>query len=157
MKILFVCLGNICRSPTAEGVFQSFVNKEGLREIIEIDSAGTSGCHVGEQADSRMREHANARGYNLTSLSRKFDAHKDFDYYDKIIVMDASNKSDVLEQDLQDKYSSKVEMMTDYCQEHTEQKVPDPYYGGGTGFEKVIDIVEDACGGLLEEVKKHYE
>lgn len=154
MKILFVCLGNICRSPTAEGVFRSYVNKEGISEKIEIDSAGTSGCHVGEKADSRMREHASARGYELLSLSRKFDSNRDFAYFDKIIVMDASNKRDVLEQNFSDEHTSKVVMMTDYCLTRTEKMVPDPYYGGADGFENVIDIIEDASRGLLEEIKK---
>ncbi|MBK22471.1 MAG: phosphotyrosine protein phosphatase [Halobacteriovorax sp.] len=152
MKILFVCLGNICRSPTAEGVFQALVNKAGLSEKIKVDSAGTSGCHVGERADSRMRDHAMARGYELTSISRKFDEHRDFEHYDKIVVMDALNYRDVLE--LGPEYKNKIFMMTDFCKSHNEEKVPDPYYGGPAGFEKVLDIVTDASEGLLEEIKK---
>ncbi len=152
MKILFVCLGNICRSPTAEGIFQSLVNKAGLKDKVVVDSAGTSGCHVGERADSRMRDHAMARGYALTSISRKFDEHRDFELFDKIVVMDAVNYRDVLE--LGPKYKDKIFMMTDFCQSHSEEKVPDPYYGGAAGFEKVIDIVLDASEGLLEVIQK---
>lgn len=154
MKILFICLGNICRSPTAEGVFKSFVDRDGLGQVIEIDSAGTSGCHVGERADERMRKHASARGYDLTSLSRKFDPFKDFEKFDRIIVMDQSNLSDILDLDRDLKFKEKVCLMTDYCKNHSEKKVPDPYYGGAKGFETVLDIVEDACQGLLEDLKK---
>lgn len=154
MKVLFVCLGNICRSPTAEGVFKAVVEKSGLSSAIEIDSAGTSGCHIGQRADSRMRQHASARGYDLLSRSRKFDQNIDFTYFDKIIVMDSSNKRDITELDLKGEFSSKIKMMTDYCTAHKEKLVPDPYYGGAAGFENVIDIIEDASEGLLNEIKK---
>jgi protein-tyrosine phosphatase len=148
MKILFVCLGNICRSPTAEGVLKSLI-KEDEREW-EIDSAGTSGHHVGEPADERMRSHAIERGYCLESRSRKFEAERDFEYFDKIIVMDELNLRDLKAQDLKGEYSEKIELMTSYCSEFDMTKVPDPYYGGAEGFELVIDIVEDACRGIIE-------
>lgn len=154
MNVLFVCLGNICRSPTAEGVFRGLVEKDGLDNVIKIDSAGTCNHHVGERADPRMREHALGRGYNLTSIARQFDGNKDFEDFNYIVVMDASNYRDVLDCDQSGKYEDKVVMMTDFCSEHDHKKVPDPYYGGPDGFELVIDIVEDASRGLLEKIKK---
>ncbi|MFT6069739.1 MAG: protein-tyrosine phosphatase [Bacteriovoracaceae bacterium] len=148
MKILFVCLGNICRSPTAEGVLKSFCAEAQLK--WEIDSAGTSGHHIGERADERMRSHALERGYSLESRSRKFDPHKDFEAFDKIIVMDEHNQRDIKNLDLNKKYSSKIELMTNYCSKFEASKVPDPYYGGAEGFEVVLDIVEDACRGIIK-------
>ena len=153
-KVLFICLGNICRSPTAEGVFQSYVEREGLQREIEIDSAGTSGHHLGDLADSRMRKHAQKRGYELTSRSRQFDPRKDFEGFDYLVVMDDSNKRDILSLDTQQDYENKVFMMTDFSKQTTYNYVPDPYYGGAEGFEKVLDIVEDASEGLLEVIKK---
>jgi protein-tyrosine phosphatase len=149
MKILFVCLGNICRSPTAEGVLKSFT--KGLSQKWEIDSAGTSGHHIGDRADSRMSSHARERGYSLDSLSRQFDPQKDFDYFDKIIVMDELNFRDIKKIDSQNKYSEKIELMTDYCLKQVASEVPDPYYGGEAGFEIVLDIVEDACRGIIKK------
>ncbi len=148
MKILFVCLGNICRSPTAEGVLRSLCSNSEID--WEIDSAGTSGHHIGERADERMRSHARKRGYSLESLSRKFDPHKDFEGFDKIIVMDEPNLRDIKNLDLKKKYSSKIELMTKYCTKFEASKVPDPYYGGAKGFEVVLDIVEDACRGIIK-------
>lgn len=152
-RVLFVCLGNICRSPAAEGVFSHFVQAEGLADKIEIDSAGTSSSHVGEQADRRMRNHALRRGYELTSRSRQFKA-QDFQLFDYIVVMDDSNLKNVLRLDSQDIYHNKVYKMVDFCQKINAKEVPDPYYGGEQGFETVLDIVEDASQGLLAVIKK---
>jgi protein-tyrosine phosphatase len=152
-RVLFVCLGNICRSPAAEGVFESLVKAEGLEGSIEIDSAGTSSSHVGEKADRRMRNHAIRRGYELTSLSRQFVA-ADFEKFDFIVVMDDSNYSNVVRLDHSDVYSNKVYKMVDFCEQMSPKEVPDPYYGGEQGFETVLDIVEDASRGLLKVVKK---
>ncbi|MEZ4754227.1 MAG: low molecular weight protein-tyrosine-phosphatase [Bdellovibrionota bacterium] len=151
IKLLFVCLGNICRSPTAEGVMQSLVDERGLSNMIICDSAGTIGYHAGSPADERMREHASKRGYDLTSLSRKF-VKSDFKNFDLILVMDSSNYKDVLGLDSKNQYSEKVRLLTDYCSEHNVDEVPDPYYGGAADFELVLDIVEDACSNLLEEL-----
>lgn len=148
MKVLFVCLGNICRSPTAEGVLKALV--AGSDQQWEIDSAGTSGHHIGEPADQRMRDHAKRRGYSLESLSRMFDPLRDFEYFDKVIVMDEPNYRDIKKLDPQKKFEEKVEMMTSYCSKFEESKVPDPYYGGAEGFEVVLDIVEDACHGIIK-------
>lgn len=147
--VLFVCLGNICRSPMAEAVLKKKVEERGLENQFEIDSAGTSGYHAGEPADRRMREHGEKRGYQVTSISRPFKK-SDFKDFGLIVVMDEQNMMDVksmadTEEDLQ-----KLRMMTDYCTQYAYDKVPDPYYGGAQGFDLVIDLLEDACEGLLE-------
>lgn len=153
VRVLFVCLGNICRSPAAEGVFQHLVNEAGLGSKIKIDSAGTSSAHVGEKADRRMRNHAIRRGYDLTSLSRQF-LTEDFHNFDYIIVMDDSNFQNVLRLDHQDQFSNKVFKMVSFSKKLSPAEVPDPYYGGEQGFETVLDIVEDASQGLLEVIQK---
>lgn len=152
-QILFVCLGNICRSPGAEAVFSAMVKKAGLEKTIACDSAGTGSYHIGETADQRMQSHAMRRGYRLTSVARKFRPETDFDQFDLIIGMD-----DDIVNDLQDLASSteeleKIYKMTDFCSHGGHNSVPDPYYGGSNGFELVLDILEDACEGLLNEVK----
>jgi len=151
-RVLFVCLGNICRSPTAEGVFKHLVAQKGLSEKIYIDSAGTSGHHDGEMSDSRMMKHALKRGIALTSLSRKFIV-KDFDNFDYIIVMDESNQKNVERLARNEEDKLKVSKMTDYCSHQNFQEVPDPYYGGAEGFETVLDLIFDASNGLLEKIK----
>lgn len=152
-KILFVCLGNICRSPSAEAVFTGIVKKEGLARHFEIDSAGTSGWHAGEPADQRMQSHAIKRGYQLTSRSRKFDPHSDFDHFDMIIGMDDANVDTLRQMARNTSDLNKIYKMTDFAQQLNYDEVPDPYYGGYEGFELVLDLLEDACNGLLEEVK----
>ena len=152
-KILFVCLGNICRSPSAEAVFTSQVEKAGLAKKYVIDSAGTGGWHVGKPADSRMKKHAGDRGYNLASIGRQFDPESDFDNYDLIIAMDDENVQTLkgLARNTDD--LNKIHKMTDFSKEWRYTEVPDPYYGGEDGFELVLDLLEDACEGLLEATK----
>ncbi len=145
-KILFVCLGNICRSPAAEGVMRKL--SDGLP--LEIASAGTAGYHIGELPDSRMRSHARKRGYELVSRARQFDPAKDFAAYDMIIAMDEQNLRDLQAMDRSKQYRAKLSLMTDYNTSMKVRGVPDPYYGGPEGFEHVLDILEDACGGLLK-------
>ncbi len=151
-RVLFVCLGNICRSPTAEGVMQHLVDQAGAD--IELDSAGTGGWHAGERADARMRKHASKRGYDLTSRARAFDRGVDFEAFDLIVAMDDDNLANLRRQDRQGRYAHKLVKMTDYCSRHREREVPDPYYGGPDGFERVIDIIEDAAEGLLRELSR---
>lgn len=153
-KILFVCLGNICRSPSAEAVFTGIVNQNGLKKKFEIDSAGTSGWHAGEPADRRMQSHAVKRGYNLTSISRQFDPNTDFDYFDLIIGMDDSNIADLKRMARNEDDLQKIHLMTDFAKEWNYNEVPDPYYGGEEGFELVLDLLEDSCQGLLEKTIK---
>ena len=152
-KILFVCMGNICRSPAAEGVMKTFVEKEGLTDNIFVDSAGTIGYHAGEPADARMIEHAARRGYDLTSISRKFNASSDFENFDYIITMDDDNYKDIKGLDYSGKYKNKIFKMVDFSRNLKVTEVPDPYYGGWDGFENVINILEDACAGLLDRIK----
>lgn len=147
-KILFVCLGNICRSPAAEGVMRTLA--KGLP--VEIDSAGTAGYHIGELPDARMRSHAAKRGYSLTHHARQFDPGKDFERFDLILAMDANNMRDLRAMDRNKQYGHKLKMMTEYSRSLKVTDVPDPYYGGPEGFEHVLDILEDACGGLLKKL-----
>jgi len=140
-------MGNICRSPTAEGVFQKFVSDAGRSAEFEIDSAGTIGFHAGHPADSRMRVAATERGYRLDSISRKIE-RTDFDRFDLIVAMDDENYRDL--NAMNHGSRSRIVRMCDYCDEHPESEVPDPYYGGEQGFHTVIDILEEACQNLLQ-------
>lgn len=151
-KILFVCLGNICRSPMAETIMNKLIKENHLSNRIMVDSAGIIGFHAGEKADSRMRQHAYQRGYNITHISRPISIY-DFDDFDLIISMDESVYDSLLDKAPSIPHESKVVRMTDFCQIHTDAThVPDPYYGGASGFEHVIDLLEDSCIGLLKYV-----
>lgn len=153
IKLLFVCLGNICRSPSAEAVMNSLVSKLDLSDQIICDSAGTISTHAGEKADARMRAHANKRGYNLTSISRQITA-TDFEYFDYIIAMDADNIRGMKPFIPKGNFDHKIKLMTDFCNKPNPGYVPDPYYGGPEGFEQVLDILEDACQGLMKYIEK---
>ncbi|PIW70066.1 MAG: phosphotyrosine protein phosphatase [Ignavibacteriales bacterium CG12_big_fil_rev_8_21_14_0_65_30_8] len=151
-KILFVCLGNICRSPAAEAIMTKKINDAGLQWNISVDSAGVMGYHTGEQADMRMKQHANLRGYEITSIARRFNPEKDFNDFDFIITMDNENYSDINAKDIEGKYYNKIHKMVEFCATNKVDEVPDPYYGGKEGFEKVLDILEDGCEGLLKKI-----
>ena len=142
-------MGNICRSPCAEGIMQFLIKQQGLENEIECDSAGTIDYHQGDSADPRMQEYAGLRGYELNSIARKFIL-QDFENFDWIITMDENNFSQISMFDQKKKYTNKIRRMTDFCQRKKISSVPDPYYGGNQGFETVIDILEDACGGFLK-------
>ncbi|XP_010503111.1 PREDICTED: uncharacterized protein LOC104780309 isoform X1 [Camelina sativa] len=186
-SVLFVCLGNICRSPAAEGVFRDMVKKRGLDSKFNIDSAGTIDYHEGNMADPRMRTAAKRRGIEITSLSRPIKA-SDFREFDLILAMDEQNKEDILQaynvwkargnfppdadkkvpvvffvfllefgtlsRRLSEHMSLifQVKLMCSYCKKHNDKFVPDPYYGGAQGFEKVLDLLEDACESLLDSI-----
>jgi protein-tyrosine phosphatase len=147
ISVLFVCMGNICRSPAAEGIFRQMVADAGLEERIEIDSAGTHSYHVGRPADERMRQAAASRGYQLDSIARRLVV-EDFERFDLIITMDEDNYALVME--LHPGLGAQVVAMVDYCEVSDADEVPDPYYGGEAGFHAVIDILEDACYNLLK-------
>lgn len=148
-RILFVCMGNICRSPTAEAVFRAKVADAGAADRFSIDSAGTFGYHTGNRADPRMRDHASRRGYNLTSIARQVEA-ADFDAFDLIVAMDRENLNDLTAQCPAD-HQSKLRLMMDFVPDMAGTDVPDPYYGGPAGFERVLDLIEQAADGLLSE------
>jgi len=153
IKILFVCMGNICRSPSGEAVMNAIIEKNNLQNRIACDSAGTIAYHSGEPADSRMKMHAVKRGYDLTSIARQIKYY-DFDRFEYIIAMDRENYQNILALDSEGKYKNKVSMMMDYGTQYDDTDVPDPYYGGEQGFEYVLDLLEDACLGLLKHIIK---
>ncbi|MBU3710379.1 MAG: hypothetical protein FGM21_01235 [Limnohabitans sp.] len=147
-KILFVCMGNICRSPTAQAVMQSFVDKAHLTACILVDSAGTHAYHAGAQPDGRSQRHASLRGYSMSSLQARQISPPDFEQADLILAMDWDNLA-LLQAQCPPAMMRKVRRMAEFFQTHPDTVVPDPYEGGAAGFEKVLDLVEDACQGLL--------
>ena len=155
VKIMFVCLGNICRSTAAEGIMKSLVEKEGLDGKIVVDSAGTGNWHVGDLPDRRMRAHGVKRNYDFCSRAQQFKA-SDFDDYDLIIVMDDSNYNNVKSLALTQTQVDKIYRMRDFLAQHPYDHIPDPYYSGDSGFELVLDLLEDGCRGLLDFLRKQY-
>ncbi len=152
-KILFVCLGNICRSPAAEGIFNQKIKDKDVENLFVVDSAGTGGWHVGNLADRRMREAALSRGIELTSRSRQIE-DKDLYEFDHILVMDKDNLNAVkslIKDDIHPVHS-KIKLILSYSKKSQLDEVPDPYYGGQNGFEKVLDLLDDAIEELLETI-----
>jgi low molecular weight protein-tyrosine phosphatase len=151
VRVLFVCTGNICRSPTAEAIFLKLVRDAGLEERIVADSAGTHGYHVGEPPDERTCRAAIRRGYDLSPLrARKFE-RSDFQAFDMVLAMDRDNHAHLVRL-VQPGDGHKLKMMMQYAKNFRESEVPDPYYGGSRGFELVLDMLEDASRGLLESI-----
>lgn len=155
-RILFVCLGNICRSAAAEEIMRSRLKRAGLEKEIEVDSAGISSYHQGDLADPRMRMHASRRGYHLTHRSRPV-CTEDFYTFDLILGMDDANIDALREKAPDVESEKKIGRMTDYWRTKTADYVPDPYYGGAQGFENVLDILEDACNGLLASITSRFD
>lgn len=155
-KLLFICLGNICRSPAANAIMQKYVDEAGLSDKFEIDSAGIGPWHVGQLPDKRMREHGARRGYRIDHIARQFDATKDFDRFDYIVVMDEDNYRNITRQARNDDDRKKVIRMADYfIKWKVRTSVPDPYYGDGEDFELALDLIEDGCKGLLARLNNH--
>ncbi|MFZ2267027.1 MAG: low molecular weight protein-tyrosine-phosphatase [Azonexus sp.] len=152
-RVLLVCMGNICRSPTAEGVLRQFIKINNLGDVVEVDSAGTHGYHVGEAPDSRTQRAAAMRGYNLSQLRARKVARQDLDYFDLILAMDKSNL-DNLQRMAAPEQQEKVKLFMDYAKNFDDNEVPDPYYGLGHGFDLILDMVEDASQGLINEIKQ---
>lgn len=155
VKVLFVCMGNICRSPTAHGVFRHLVRESGLEGLVEIDSAGTHGYHVGAPPDDRAQETAMARGVDIGDLRARRAEPDDFIYYDYILAMDQENYhslSRICPRGMQ----RKLVLLMDYAPELRRREVPDPYYGGQQGFDQVFDMVEAAARGLLEDITRRH-
>lgn len=151
-KVCFVCLGNICRSPTAEGVFQHLVNERELSPYFFIDSAGTSAYHIGEPANSKSQWTANQHGVKLHSRARRFDA-SDLDEFDLVLAMDQENAKNVRRLSRNSRHSEKVKLMRDFDPQPGNGEVPDPYYGGMDGFQNVFHIVKRSCENLLDELE----
>ena len=150
-KLLFVCLGNICRSPSAENIMNHLIAESGLSEQIVCDSAGTSAYHIGSPPDRRMNSAAKRKGIELVGRARKFQA-LNFERFDLILAMDRSNYQDIIYCDGEGKYQDKIKMMCSFASNHEDSEVPDPYYGGEDGFSYVIDLLFDSCAGLLDYV-----
>ena len=150
-RILFLCMGNICRSPAGHCVLQHLVNEAGLEDQFEIESAGTIGFHAGGPPDARMQKSMRARGIPVIGRSRQLVV-ADLEHYDLILAMDLDNFKDVSALDSSGKYHQKIQLFCDYCREHSETEVPDPYYGGDQGFEQVMDLIEDGCRNLLKQL-----
>lgn len=150
-SVLFVCMGNICRSPTAEGVFRKIVEDAGMADEIYIDSAGTHAYHTGEPPDRRARAAALNRGYALDDIRARRVADEDFTEFEIIVAMDHHNLLNLKDR-ASEEASSELALFLEYSDSH-ETEVPDPYYGGVSGFERVLDLVEEASRGLLEHIR----
>lgn len=152
-RILFVCLGNICRSPAAEAMLRRLVESEGMGDVIEVDSAGTYGGHRGERSDVRMRRAAAARGIEMTHLARQV-REEDFELFDKVIAMDDNNYEALFRLAPDRRAQQKIFRFREYLRRHTDWSyIPDPYYEGHEGFELVLDLLEDGCATLLDEIR----
>jgi protein-tyrosine phosphatase len=153
MKILFVCLGNICRSPSAEAVLREIAAREAPELSLEVDSAGTAGYHIGEPPDLRSQEAARRRGYDMAPLRARIVEPSDFERFDLILAMDENNYTS-LRQRAPAAYRERVRLFLEFAPDCGMNEVPDPYYGGPTGFEQVLDLVEEAARGLLSHLRE---
>jgi protein-tyrosine phosphatase len=155
VKVLFVCMGNICRSPTAQGVFERLVQSQGLADRILIDSAGTHAYHIGNPPDKRSQAAAKSRGLDLSGQRARKVTAADIEEFDYVLAMDRTNL-----EDLQDLVAAsqreRVRLFMAFAERWNVDEVPDPYYGGESGFERVLDMVEDAAAGLLDHIRRHH-
>ena len=153
-SVLFVCMGNICRSPTADGVFRQKLIDHGLNKAVRVDSAGTHNYHPDSPPDERSQLHAFRRGYDLSALRARQVVDDDYAQFDLILAMDWDNLA-LLQDDCPPEHLHKLRRFTEFCRVYDSPVVPDPYYGGATGFERVLDLVEDASEGLIQHVRRH--
>jgi protein-tyrosine phosphatase len=152
-SVLFVCMGNICRSPTADGVFRQKLIDHGMRDAVRVDSAGTHNYHPDSPPDERSQLHAFRRGYDLSKLRARQVTSEDFARFDLILAMDWDNLA-LLQDGCPPEHAHKLRRFTEFCQAHDSPVVPDPYYGGAAGFERVLDLVEDASEGLIRHFRQ---
>jgi protein-tyrosine phosphatase len=152
-QVLFVCMGNICRSPAGENIFRHLLLKEQLSGPVRCDSAGTIGFHTGKKPDARTSKTIKRRGYPVTGSARQFGV-RDFEIFDLILTMDDENYANVMKLAKTDDHRSRIHKFTDFCSQHSHNEVPDPYYGGDEGFELVADLIEDGTAGLLAHIRK---
>lgn len=153
-KLLFVCLGNICRSPAGENIMNHLISNAGLSAQISCDSAGTASYHVGSPPDRRMSAALKRRGLPVTGKARQFH-QQDFESFDLILAMDEQNYRNIMALDTEKAYGDKVRLMCSFASRHSQKEVPDPYYGGQEGFDFVIDLLTDSCEGLLKSLGKY--
>jgi len=156
IKVLFVCMGNICRSPSAEGVFRKLVDNLELQADIEIDSAGTHSYHVGEPPDQRAQATALSRDIDLSDLRGRKFIPEDFKKFDYVLAMDQSNYQDMQAQN-PGNGKAQLSLFLEFSRKHSEKEVPDPYYGGNQGFENVFNMIQDASEGLLQHIRKNHD
>lgn len=154
-SILFVCLGNICRSPAAEGVLRHMVHKAALEESISIESCGLGDWHIGHLPDERMREASRSRGIVLTSRAQKFQ-HAFFERFDLILAADNQILHDLYRHAHSPEHKAKIHLITHFSSSYHDEEIPDPYYQGEAGFEQVLDMIEDSCFGILEHIKTNH-
>jgi len=155
VKVLFVCLGNICRSPAAEGFFRAVLRDNGLDRAVEVDSRGTAAHHIGEPPDPRSQSAALARGVDISNLRAGSVQERDFDRFDYILAMDRQNLRDLQAMAPSDARAT-PRLFLDYAPNQPDREVPDPYYGGASGFEHVLDLIERASPGLLADIRKRF-
>lgn len=155
VNVLFVCMGNICRSPTAQGVFESLVQRSGLAQVIQVDSAGTHAYHLGSQPDQRSQQAALGRGLDLTQQRARKIQTTDFTEFDYVLAMDLQNLQ-ALQAYAQAKQAQNLKLLMEFASRWHEREVPDPYYGGSQGFERVLDMIEDASEGLLAHIIRQH-
>ena len=152
-RVLFVCMGNICRSPMAEGVFRQLIRQAGLDDVVKVASAGTHAFHAGEAPDKRAQMSMAKRGFDIADLRAQRIKEKDFDEFDMILAMDWDNLA-LLQQTAPKRAHHKLQLLMRFATEHETATIPDPYYGNAQGFEQVLDYIEDACAGLLDVAKR---
>jgi protein-tyrosine phosphatase len=152
-RVLFVCMGNICRSPMAEGVFRHMIRQAGLDDVVRVESAGTHAFHVGEAPDKRAASTVAKRGYDISDLRARRVDDADFERFDLILAMDWDNLS-LLQQQAPKKAHHKLQLLMRFATEHESATIPDPYYGAQQGFEQALDFIEDACAGLLDVARR---